>query len=792
MSPHDMADQVAARSREASAVLDVANASLQASTDVARATITNTNDSNIPLEDRFPFLREHTGRRRSRQLLTADQTKVLLKILERTMFPSTAVREAAARDLGITPRKVQVFFQNKRQGFRKKMLAAAQDLVDLRHSEQSNQDRVAPVGDSSHIRHFQRHHRARSQPVIAIEHRIGEKRARRESLQRTCPQSTSPQTLPVPMPHGEASMGQADPVSLEREPVDKMAAPNFGLSRVRRAQTVAEGSVLPNQLPRPHERHGGHRLSTNAARDEEPRYLTYQQPPSDESPGTIIFKRNRTRAADEEGSEVHISRIQVDSRDSSTLSPQLLANAASHTLFRDDSTVSRSMAQYTHSALTGVASAVSSSRRLPRFASGDGLRRAVESSSWYPDVPRPTKRRLTGSFAPRMQEDTRANISGPLYKGLSGTSPSHSSNDPRDSVRCWWDSSDEHRLSGLPVPLRLPGYRGAESDTAYIDASRDHRRRFLEARRSLSHRRDTSISSSSASSVSSPPRIASTKRLAAPSLFERQTETSHSRLPSDPSSCESVTSALSSRGTDSSAFLSGHSTWDGAGRKIYDGSSGVDEAEADVASRWRKAQAASAFLHRSMMNLSCEPRPGSNSNTDLQSTIDMNTPGEPHQADIGRLYEPRRRVSDLSTHGLLERPWVPSASMWPTTGVVLAPLRQPFSSEGPLLQSLHVEEEGDHASDDGSDSVGSTTPLPSPLPATTQYARGLQRHSAERSGDDAGHEANRGDALAAAARQAHHRKLPSLAELSEALGVETIFPQTTRARSQSAIVNRIP
>ncbi|PWN25353.1 hypothetical protein BDZ90DRAFT_73668 [Jaminaea rosea] len=88
--------------------------------------------STLSLEQRFPFLLEQTGRRRSRQLLSPSQTNVLLNILRQTRFPSTAVREAAAKELGISPRKVQVFFQNKRQGLKKRRrLEAALGLGEL-------------------------------------------------------------------------------------------------------------------------------------------------------------------------------------------------------------------------------------------------------------------------------------------------------------------------------------------------------------------------------------------------------------------------------------------------------------------------------------------------------------------------------------------------------------------------------------------------------------------------------------------------------------------------------------
>ncbi|KAN0064291.1 hypothetical protein ACQY0O_002477 [Thecaphora frezii] len=62
--------------------------------------------------------------KRTRQLLTPDQTKVLYRLLEKTRFPPTQVREAVAKQLGISPRKVQVWFQNRRQ-IGKKMMQAA-------------------------------------------------------------------------------------------------------------------------------------------------------------------------------------------------------------------------------------------------------------------------------------------------------------------------------------------------------------------------------------------------------------------------------------------------------------------------------------------------------------------------------------------------------------------------------------------------------------------------------------------------------------------------------------------
>ncbi|CAO1622911.1 unnamed protein product [Sympodiomycopsis kandeliae] len=64
-------------------------------------------------------------RKRVRQILTAEQSQVLNTILAKTHFPSTSVREAAARQLGVSPRKVQVWFQNVRQKEKKRVVMAA-------------------------------------------------------------------------------------------------------------------------------------------------------------------------------------------------------------------------------------------------------------------------------------------------------------------------------------------------------------------------------------------------------------------------------------------------------------------------------------------------------------------------------------------------------------------------------------------------------------------------------------------------------------------------------------------
>ncbi|CDU23494.1 uncharacterized protein SPSC_02123 [Sporisorium scitamineum] len=69
------------------------------------------------------------GNGRSRRLLSLEQSKVLYKILDKTHFPSTQLREAAASQLGVSPRKVQVWFQNRRQVGKKRMMEAVSSII---------------------------------------------------------------------------------------------------------------------------------------------------------------------------------------------------------------------------------------------------------------------------------------------------------------------------------------------------------------------------------------------------------------------------------------------------------------------------------------------------------------------------------------------------------------------------------------------------------------------------------------------------------------------------------------
>ncbi|KXS10708.1 hypothetical protein M427DRAFT_73655 [Gonapodya prolifera JEL478] len=50
-----------------------------------------------------------------RRRATADETRILNAVLEKTFFPDTELRLKLAKRLGMSPRKVQIWFQNRRQ-----------------------------------------------------------------------------------------------------------------------------------------------------------------------------------------------------------------------------------------------------------------------------------------------------------------------------------------------------------------------------------------------------------------------------------------------------------------------------------------------------------------------------------------------------------------------------------------------------------------------------------------------------------------------------------------------------
>ncbi|KAJ1969467.1 hypothetical protein H4R34_006160, partial [Dimargaris verticillata] len=77
-----------------------------AGSDKASAGPKQTDDTHAALRNR---------KRRTRTVTTPYQARVLNYVLMQTSFPSTEQREQLAKRLGMTPRTVQVWFQNQRQ-----------------------------------------------------------------------------------------------------------------------------------------------------------------------------------------------------------------------------------------------------------------------------------------------------------------------------------------------------------------------------------------------------------------------------------------------------------------------------------------------------------------------------------------------------------------------------------------------------------------------------------------------------------------------------------------------------
>ncbi|ORY97495.1 hypothetical protein BCR43DRAFT_489873 [Syncephalastrum racemosum] len=66
-----------------------------------------------------------------RRRANAKQLEVLNRVFERTFFPSTQLRAELGRQLGMSPRTVQIWFQNRRQAIRTR---ERQRLLQIRDS----------------------------------------------------------------------------------------------------------------------------------------------------------------------------------------------------------------------------------------------------------------------------------------------------------------------------------------------------------------------------------------------------------------------------------------------------------------------------------------------------------------------------------------------------------------------------------------------------------------------------------------------------------------------------------
>ncbi|KAJ3043913.1 hypothetical protein HDV00_003953 [Rhizophlyctis rosea] len=66
----------------------------------------------------FPSNPKSTSSKLKRKRATASQLAALVGVFEKNFFPSTLERERLARELNMTPRAVQIWFQNRRQSWR--------------------------------------------------------------------------------------------------------------------------------------------------------------------------------------------------------------------------------------------------------------------------------------------------------------------------------------------------------------------------------------------------------------------------------------------------------------------------------------------------------------------------------------------------------------------------------------------------------------------------------------------------------------------------------------------------
>ncbi|KIJ49426.1 hypothetical protein M422DRAFT_777382 [Sphaerobolus stellatus SS14] len=81
--------------------------------------------------------------KKKRKRADANQLRVLNATYQRTAFPSTQEREALAKELDMSPRSVQIWFQNKRQSMRQSR-NAANNLPPILHHTYSSPNPAEP------------------------------------------------------------------------------------------------------------------------------------------------------------------------------------------------------------------------------------------------------------------------------------------------------------------------------------------------------------------------------------------------------------------------------------------------------------------------------------------------------------------------------------------------------------------------------------------------------------------------------------------------------------------------
>jgi hypothetical protein len=102
------------------------------------SSFSSSSSSSSKQSDDLPPLKAKRRRASSKQL------DVLNKVFDRTFFPSTQLRVELGRQLGMSPRTVQIWFQNKRQAIRTKELSVPSSCSSSSSDSNSRENSLSP------------------------------------------------------------------------------------------------------------------------------------------------------------------------------------------------------------------------------------------------------------------------------------------------------------------------------------------------------------------------------------------------------------------------------------------------------------------------------------------------------------------------------------------------------------------------------------------------------------------------------------------------------------------------
>lgn len=156
-------------------------------------------------------------KKRTRTLTTPHQSAVLHALLAQSRFPTTAMREEVGRAIGLSARKVQIWFQNQRQKARRPRGQATTPLTrppqfgpfQNAHLGSSSSDMAAFPGTSAQAHTSSGSHLVHLNPVVGYGHE-GTYHGHQESqMSRALPRSVTSPYLSGPGIPGSASSSSA-------------------------------------------------------------------------------------------------------------------------------------------------------------------------------------------------------------------------------------------------------------------------------------------------------------------------------------------------------------------------------------------------------------------------------------------------------------------------------------------------------------------------------------------------------------------------------------------------------